>query len=918
LAPLILEPEEGRIFNPSNVHLETEPFADPNGGDQQRCTDWEIWTVSPPERVWTTLCITGALAVHTHLGDGVFEGSHAGRRQLLPETEYKMRVRFRDSSGVPATEWSEWSERAFATGALSQLFPMLLLDAMRAPGPTLRAASGRAGVLLPSGDVPAELRLERTDSSPFFVIEGGATGNTLLDFGSGIEHSAVRVVIRAGTVGLDLGENDLIFSSEDLQQRAIYLPALHLSPGENQAFWVADNGGTYAAHAGESTPVFTELRREAAVPWTVAPDFQADVVARGFTLPVSIAFIPEPGPDPGDPLFYVAELYGTLKVVRRNGEVSDYTTQILDFTPTGVFPGSGEQGVGSVVVDPKTGDVFASLVYSEDPRDPGAPLYGAVDRFVSTDGGLTAATRYRVLDMAPEPQGPAHQPSNVTFGPDGYLYVHTGDGIATETAQDLSLFRGKILRMTRGGAAVGTNPYYNPRDGITARDYVYAYGIRNAFGGAWRQSDGAHYFVENGPSVDRFARLVYARNYGWDGSDQSMAKYALFNWSPAASPVNITFIEGERFEGSGFPEYYRGRAYVTQFCCGGGPGGPQGKSITEWSIDREGRLEDGSRSVAYYNGAGIATPVAIATGPDGIYFSDFFGEPGTDVPGPIAKVLRLRYRAPEPPPDCDIDGVPDAEALASGSGLDCNFNGVPDECDIAASRELDCDRDGVPDRCEETRSVGFDFTNGATPFVLSGTAQALDGAIRLTPAVTSATGSAVLSALSQRPMDQLRVEFDFRIGGGSGADGLSFAAFDSALYPDAPLFGEDGPGVGSLVVKLNTFNNGDGANNIQILFNGQTIGSATPNCQLNDGLVHTVHVSLTGQHMNVTLSCQAGSFEPLFSALEVPGFVPFVANFGFGGRTGGLVDEHWIDNVVFWMPVEDDTDSTVPDGCRGG
>ena len=82
-----------KIVNPADVHMETAPFSDADVGDTHACSDWEIWTVAPAQRVWVTSCVGGVLAVHTHLGDGVFENSHAGRTELFPETDYVLRVR---------------------------------------------------------------------------------------------------------------------------------------------------------------------------------------------------------------------------------------------------------------------------------------------------------------------------------------------------------------------------------------------------------------------------------------------------------------------------------------------------------------------------------------------------------------------------------------------------------------------------------------------------------------------------------------------------------------------------------------------------------------------------------------------------------------------------------------------------------
>jgi len=155
--------------------------------------------------------------------------------------------------------------------------------------------------------------------------------------------------------------------------------------------------------------------------------------------------------------------------------------------------------------------------------------------------------------MPGEIQGQSHFISNFSFGPDGKLYVHMGDGFDYTTAPNLNSFRGKILRMNTNGTPATDNPFYNAADGITARDYIWVYGLRNPFGGGWRASDNSHYEVENGPSVDRFAKVASGRNMGWDNSDASMSTFAIYNWSPAHAPVNIQFVQPSTFSGSGFP-----------------------------------------------------------------------------------------------------------------------------------------------------------------------------------------------------------------------------------------------------------------------------------------------------------------------------------------------------------------------------
>jgi len=411
---------------------------------------------------------------------------------------------------------------------------------------------------------------------------------------------------------------------------------------------------------------------DAVVPWSARPGYAVEPFATGFQLPVNIAMVPNPGPHPSDPLLYVAELYGSIEAVSRDGTVRDYATGLLNFDPTGLFPGSGEQGLAGLAVDPASGDLFASLVYEDksSPLEP-RPHYAKVVRLHSDESGLSATGLTTVLDMAGEPQGPSHQVSHLTIAPDGDLYVHNGDGYDSfESARDLESFRGKILRMTLGGDPLPDNPFHDAADGITARDYVWASGFRNPFGGALRLSDGSYYEVENGPQTDRLARVLPGVDYLWAGSDATMSFGASYTWSPPHAPVNIEFVEPERFGGSGFPPSGMGHAFVTESGATYASG-PQatGKRVVEFDLGPGGVNLGGPETLAEYTGIGRATAVGLAAGADGLYFTDLYKDSGATSPiDPGANVLRIRYcgescpvAAPLDPPQprsADVDRTP--------------------------------------------------------------------------------------------------------------------------------------------------------------------------------------------------------------------------------------------------------------------
>ncbi len=241
--------------------------------------------------------------------------------------------------------------------------------------------------------------------------------------------------------------------------------------------------------------------------------------------------------------------------------------------------------------------------------------------------------------------GAAHQIAALTIGPDGHLYVQMGDGFDVPRAQQLDSFRGKILRVAIDGSAPTDNPFYDATDGISARDYVFAYGLRNPFGAVWRDADGRLYTVENGAGVDRLARVSAGLNYGWDGTDASLRTEALYVWEPSTAPVNIAFVEPTRFHGSGFPTARFGRAYVSL----SGPTyalGPQdrGKRIEEITIAADGSSTSDPVTFVEYNGTGASTVVGLTAGPDGLYFTDLYpSDPATLPTAAGANVYRVRH-----------------------------------------------------------------------------------------------------------------------------------------------------------------------------------------------------------------------------------------------------------------------------------
>lgn len=663
--PALVAPEEGAVVSPHDPIFGLEDAVAP--GADGECFDLQIVessgsgqaTEEADRVVWWARCLRGETARRARLGHGEFDADHRAVAKLRADAPHRLRVRRRVATGEGSLA-GPWAERAFRTGADDGVYPLFAEVASDLPAPTWTV--GGAPVHLP--DTSCTLRIESGGvggSVPLLTFRSPAAGDAAecRVEARAARPAPVRVVVSDCVQRLRLPASEVRWRTPYGRRRGASLPPLDLLLGQTARFDVATGGSTFAADPMGPPPAALDparLARHAASPWWLAPGLEIERVATdGLALPVNLT--PAPGlwtppgeASPGDPLFYVTELYGAVRVVRRDGRLGTYADGLLNFDPTGDFPGSGEMGLVGTVLDPETGDLLASLVYRTDPGAGPFELSAKVIRLPSEDGGRTAARVETLLDLGPQTrQTKSHQISHLSFGPDGMLYVHVGDGFAHQQAQILDNFAGKILRLRPDGTPPPDNPFYDDADGISAADHVFALGLRNPFGGAWGP-DGRLYEVENGLSVDRFARVEAGFNYAWgaggEGTDEQMRVGALFSWPEAVTPFDLLFVP----EGTpALPESWWGQALVSEF----GPtyrfgATPRGKRLALFDLAAD---PVAPRTVLRYDGLGPATVAAttLVTGTpnhDGLYFVDFFPEPfdtaDDDATVPGARLWRVR------------------------------------------------------------------------------------------------------------------------------------------------------------------------------------------------------------------------------------------------------------------------------------
>lgn len=237
--------------------------------------------------------------------------------------------------------------------------------------------------------------------------------------------------------------------------------------------------------------------------------------------------------------------------------VSD-TGDIVHVTPTSsrvitripdVAP-AGEGGLLGLVADPTDHRVL--FAYRTTARG------NEVVRF-EYDGIRVTGLRTIITGI---PGGPAHNGGQLAFGPDGFLYVSTGDAGDGNRSQNPGSLAGKILRVDKEGRAAPGNPFGNR---------VWSLGHRNVQGMDW-DSAGRMWASEFGDDAwDELNVIERGRNYGWP-IVEGIANDARFTnpihvWRPAEmSPSGLTILNDTIFIGA-----LRGQSVWTVPAKGGTP-----------------------------------------------------------------------------------------------------------------------------------------------------------------------------------------------------------------------------------------------------------------------------------------------------------------------------------------------------------
>lgn len=321
---------------------------------------------------------------------------------------------------------------------------------------------------------------------------------------------------------------------------------------------------------------------DAPVPADAPLELVLETVLTGLEVPWGLTFAPD----------------GDMWLTERPGRIRVLSSGVLHtLVDTAAVGESGLHGIALHPAFPAEPYVFVYQTYAA-----GKTLRNRVLRLRYDADSPALVDETVLLDDIPGAQ--IHDGGQLAFGPDGLLYITTGDAANPALAQNPDSLAGKVLRIAPDGTIPRDNPFGPDSP-------VWSYGHRNPQGLAFHPESGTLYSTEHGSNgLDELNLILPGRNYGWPevrGPDHGRYEAPLETYDPTTPPGAAAFYTGpyEPWQGSLF---FGTLGFTTE----------SGRHLRRVQLAQDGRTVIASEEL-YRNEFGRIRAVAMA--PDGcLYF----------------------------------------------------------------------------------------------------------------------------------------------------------------------------------------------------------------------------------------------------------------------------------------------------------